>query len=338
MAALEVVDPIRVYFNADRTPATISHPGQAVPIPGARFWTLRTLSAEMRRNRPDLLFVPSYVIPPLHPRSVVTIHDLGFLMEPERHNPIHRRQLEWTTRWNVRAASGIIAISETTRQDLIERLNVNPAKIRTIAHGVSANFKPATPDEIARVRAKYALNDQFILAVGTIHPRKNLIRLIQAFEQLAPDEPGLQLVLCGSDGWRANETRERAARSPFSDRIQVVGYFPDEDMPALYSAAKLTAFVSLYEGFGLPAIESMASGTPVLASHRASLPEVCGDAAVFVDPHDAVSIADGIRRLLDDDSLRTDLTERQRERAKVFTWESCARQTLVFLREIRDNS
>ena len=176
------------------------------------------------------------------------------------------------------------------------------------------------------------------MTVGTIHPRKNLERLIQSFERIAPGEPDLQLVLCGKSGWRGSEILDRARRSPFSQRIRHLGYIPAEDMPALYSAATVTAFISLYEGFGLPALESMACGSPVVAADRSALPEICADSALLVDPFDTAEIAGGIRRLLHDQGLRQSLTESGKKRARLFTWQRCARETLAFLRAIRDNS
>lgn len=338
MSDLRPVDNIRVYFNAKRVPSGVRYPGVAVPIPGPRLWTLRTLAMEMRRDPPDLLFVPSHVIPPVHPKSVVTVHDLGYLVEPDCHQPIHRKQLEWTTRWNCAEAAGIVAVSQSTRQDLIDRLDISPASVHVIHHGVSPAFHPASQDEIDKVRTAHALPERFILAVGTIHPRKNLIRLIQAFEQLAADDAELALVLCGNAGWRAEETLERARRSPFSARVRHLGYVGDSDMAALYSAASVTAFVSLYEGFGLPALESMACGTPVVAADRAALPEICGGAAVLVDPNDTLSISGAIRLVLADHATRARLVREGKIHAESFTWQKCALQTLAFLRAIRDNS
>jgi glycosyltransferase involved in cell wall biosynthesis len=269
---------------------------------------------------------------------VVTIHDLGYLVEPECHEPVHRKQLEWTTRWNCRAASGIVAVSESTKSDLIDILGVSPDTIRVIPLGVSPRFRAAARQDVKQLRASYKLPERFVLTVGTINPRKNLVRLIQAFELLARTDPELGLVICGSQGWRADKTLDRALRSPFMNRIHIIGYVPDKEMPALYSAASVTAFVSLYEGFGLPAIESMASGTPLVAANRSSLPEVCGGAALLVDPFDSHSIADGLRRVINDSALRSALVERGRERARLFTWQHCASATLAFLRAIRDNS
>lgn len=338
MAELDPPDNIRLFFKGERVPAGVRYPGIAKPIPGSRFWTIRALALEMRRNPPDLLFVPSHVIPPAHPASVVTVHDLGYLAEPGCHEPMHRKQLEWTTRWNCSAATAIIAVSEATRHDLIDQLRVSPDTIRVIHHGVSPEFSPAPPAIIHRIRTEYRLPERFILAVGSLHPRKNLPRLIQAFERIAPEMPDLALVLSGASGWRAEEILERAHRSPFSRRIFHLGYVPDADLPALYSAAAATAFVSLYEGFGLPAVESMACGTPVVAANRSALPEICNDAAFLVDPLDPESIAVALRDVLENSELRQRMIERGIARAASFTWQSSALQTLAFLRAIRDNS
>jgi len=337
LADLDTPEEIRVYLNATDRPPDMRLPGTAVPIPGPRFWTLRNLAAEMRRDPPDLLFVPSHVIPPVHPRSVATIHDLGYLTEPESHQPIHRKQLEWTTRWNAKAATGLIAVSETTKSDLVEFLDIDPNRIRVIYHGVGKELAPATEPEIAAVRERHGIGPMAILAVGTLQPRKNLMRLIQAFEQLAPRSPDLQLVLCGAPGWRSDQILHRASASPFHHRIQHLGYIPDSDLPALYSSAAVLAFPSLYEGFGMPALEAMACGTPVVAANRSSLPEICGDAPVLVDPLDAESIANGIDLVLTDDEVRQRHTDRGFVRAEKFRWHECAEQTLAFLRSIGDN-
>jgi len=309
-----------------------------VQIAGARFWTLRALALEMRRSPPDLLFVPSHVIPPIHPVSVVTVHDVGYLVEPECHNPFHRKQLDWTTRWNCRSARGVIAVSEHTRLDLIERLDVPPDRIQVIYHGVSSHYRPASVEDQTQLRVRLSLPDNFVLAVGTVHPRKNLHRLIQAFELLAADDPELGLVLCGREGWRGEHIIDRATRSPYSERIQYIGFLEEVQLPALYSAARATAFVSLFEGFGLPALESMACGTPVVASNRSSIPEICDNAALLVEPMEAMSIYDGLRSALYDDQLRQLFISRGFERSSSFTWRKCALSTLAFLREIRDNS
>lgn len=338
LADLGPSETIRVYLNASSPPPGLRFPGQAVSIPGSRFWTLRNLTLEIRRDPPDVLFVPSYVIPPVHPASVVTIHDVGYLVEPSRHAPVHRRQLEWTTRWNTRAADGIIAVSEATKHDLIERLQVASDRIEVIPHGVSSAFSRASDDQIETFRTRYGLGDQTVLAVGTIQPRKNLVRLIQAFEQLAVRDRDLQLVFCGASGWQGESILRRAQSSPFHERIIHLGYLSDTDLATLYSTAAVFAFPSLYEGFGLPMLEAMACGTPVVAANRSALPEVGGGAALLVDPLDSESIADGIERLLHDDPLRAELIARGFGRAKTFSWHDSAARTLAFLRRIGDNS
>ncbi len=341
LAALAVLDPpdeICVYLAAATRPEGLRLPGNPVFLPAERFWTLRRLAQEMRTRPPKLLFVPSYVVPPVHPRSVVTIHDLGYLVEPDCHEPRHRFQLEWTTRWNVHAASGIIAVSETTKRDLVDRLQVDPDRIEVIHHGISPRFAPATPDAVNAVRRQYGIGGRSILAVGTIHPRKNLSRLIQAFERLARRDASLQLVLCGGLGWQGNRVLRRAGASPFRDRIVHLGYVPDRDMAALYSSATVMAVPSLYEGFGLPVLEAMACGVPVVASNRSSLPEVADGAAVLVDPFDTESLATKLECILDDEAERATLIARGSARAKLFDWGLTAARTLAFLRLIRDNA
>lgn len=291
----------------------------------------------MRRNPPDVLFVPSYAIPPIHPASVVTIHDLGYLIEPNCHDPRHRKQLEWSTRWNVHAATGIIAISETTRNDLIQHLQVDPARIEVIGHGVADRFQRATTTEIDTVRLRYGIGSSAILAVGTIHPRKNLIRLIQAFEQLANNDCAVQLVLCGGLGWQGEQILQRAQTSPFAKRILHIGFAPDTEMPALYSAAKVVALPSLYEGFGMPLLEAMACGTPVVAANRAALPEIAGGAALLVDPLDSAAIAGGIERIINAEETRRTMIIRGLERVESFSWSESSNQTLAFLRSVGDN-
>jgi glycosyltransferase involved in cell wall biosynthesis len=163
------------------------------------------------------------------------------------------------------------------------------------------------------------------------------VRLIQTFERLASRDSTLQLVLCGSPGWKSDQILHRASASPFHERIKHIGYLPDAELPALYSSATVLAFPSLYEGFGMPALEAMACGTPVVAANRSSLPEVCGDAALLVDPFNSESIAVGIDRVLNDEVTRNELIERGFRRARKFRWRDSAEQTLAFLRSIDDN-
>ena len=324
----------RLYLNGRRPldlPLRASTEQRLIPLP--RLWTHLRLSAELALHPVDTLFIPSHVVPPVHPRAtVVTIHDLGYLHEPEAHTDWSRRYLDWSTRWSVRAAHRIIAISNTTKRDLVERYHVPPDRISVVYHGIDERFKPATDDERAHVRHGIGLgvDDRFILFVGTLQPRKNLVRLIEAFETIADREPNLKLVLAGRRGWKIDEIDQAIKSSRHRARIILPGHVPDGDLPALYSAAAVVALVSLYEGFGLPALEAMTCGAPVLVSERGSLPEVTGDAAIMIDPLDTRAIAAGLRSHLDPNE-RNRWSERGRRRAARFTWQQSGRDTLEIL-------
>jgi glycosyltransferase involved in cell wall biosynthesis len=328
-----------------------------------RLWTHVRLSAELALHPPDVLFVPAHVLPlgaPLRrrTRTVVTIHDLGYLHFPEAHTPAHRRYLWLSTLWSARVADRVIAVSGATRDDLVRHAGIRPDKIAVVHHGVSTRFKPvadqsATPALLQR----YGITGPYFLYVGTVQPRKNLVRLIEAFAQteargwrLEASEagrlsPSLQwpassprLVIGGKRGWLTEAIERRAADLGVADRVIFTGYLPDADLPALLSGALAFVFPSLYEGFGMPILEAMACGTPVLASATSALPEVAGAlssrseaAALLVDPEDTSAIAQGLVRLTGDAELRADLRARGIARAAQFTWQRCAEETLAVL-------
>ncbi|MGH2535527.1 MAG: glycosyltransferase family 4 protein [Thermomicrobiales bacterium] len=327
-------DEFRLYLNATTSPPDLPPLGEAIAMPFPRFWTHARLSWEMLRRPPGVLFVPAHVVPLIHPRSVVTIHDVGYLHEPDAHPPAQRRALDWTTRWSCRAARRVIAISESTKRDLVTHYRVPTERITVIPHGVK--LMAATPDDVARVRALYDLPPRFVLSVGTIQPRKNLGRLARAVSELAQVGQTHHLVVVGKRGWLADVVETEIAQSGAADRIRLLGYVADTDLAAFYSAAVAVCFPSLFEGFGLPALEAMAAGCPVIASNRGALPEVTADAAEIVDPLDVESIAAGLTRVLTDDTHRSMLIDRGRLRAALFTWERTAQQTLDVLRAVRD--
>jgi glycosyltransferase involved in cell wall biosynthesis len=324
----------RLYLNSHHSlnlPQRASTEQRLIPFP--RMWTHLRLSAELARHPVDVLFVPAHVVPPVHPRAtVVTIHDLGYLHEPEAHTDWSRRYLDWSTRWSVRAARHVVAISEATKRDLIEHYNVPAQRISVVYHGVDERFQPAPDDEISRVRRDLGLaaDERFILFVGTLQPRKNLVRLIEAFEAIAEAEPDVKLVLAGGRGWKLEQIDQAIATSRHRTRILQPGHVLDADLPALYSAASAVALISLYEGFGLPALEAMACGAPVLVSNRGSLPEVASDAALIVEPLDVTAIVAGLRQLLNSDE-RSRWIERGQKRAADFTWHQSGRDTLEIL-------
>ncbi|MGA7672844.1 MAG: glycosyltransferase family 1 protein [Nitrolancea sp.] len=302
-------------------------------IPFPRLWTHCRLSAELARHPVDALFVPSHVVPPVHPdATVVTVHDLGYLHEPDAHTDSARRYLEWSTRWSVKAARRVIAISESTKQDLVARYGVPPEKITVIHHGVDERFRPASRAEIDRAREWLGIDGPFVLYVGTIQPRKNLVRLVQAFERIADQHPDLHLVLVGKRGWKTEEITYAAQRSRYSSRIILPGHAPDDLLPGLYSAATVFTLPSLYEGFGMPVVEAMACGTPCIVSNRGSLPEIAGDAAVIIDPMDVDGMAISLSNLLSDDERATRI-DAGIKHARSFSWTRAGEMTLETIRD-----
>ncbi|MCO5177086.1 MAG: glycosyltransferase family 4 protein [Thermomicrobiales bacterium] len=294
-----------------------------------RLWTHVGLSWRMLRDRPRALFVPSHVIPLVHPRvSVVTIHDLGYLHEPETHTWQSRLMLNLTTRWNARVATRIIAVSAATRDDLVQHYGVSPAKI-AVVHSAIDHARFRTHDPSDRLAAA-GIRQPYLLFLSTVQPRKNLVRLVEAFERLEDDE--LHLVVAGRSGWLSDDIERRLQTSSKRERIDRIGYVDDDLVPSLYAGASAFVHPALNEGFGLGILEAMACGCPVVTSDRSSMPEVAGGAAVLVDPTSVDSIEQGIRTALDP-VQSADLVERGLQHAAEFTWERTAQQTLAVIEE-----
>lgn len=306
-------------------------------LPWPRIWTHLRLGPAACVDRLDTLFIPAHVVPLVHPpRCVVTLHDLGYLAFPQAHTARRRLELHLTTLWSTRAAQRIIAISQATKDDLVRHYGVAPARITVVHHGVTPEFAPVEPQQCTAGAARYGIDGPYLLYVGTIQPRKNLQRLIEAFAQIVsaaePAQPGLQLVIAGKRGWLSEPIERRAVELGLAGRVRFTGYVADADLPALLSGALAFAFPSLYEGFGLPILEAMACGAPVLTSTSSALPEVAGDAALLVDPRDTAAIARGLLQLATGADLRAELRARGFARATQFSWEHCAQQTLAVLR------
>lgn len=306
-------------------------------IPFRRLWTHVRLSSEMALHPPDVLFVPAHVLPPVRPkRSVVTIHDLGYEYFPEAHPAKQRLYLRLSTIWSSRVATRVIAISHATRNDLIERYGVPADKISVIYHGVNPRLRRIEdPLQISDACSAYDIKAPYFLYIGTIQPRKNLVRLIESYKQLLeqaehPDQAP-SLVLAGKRGWLSEGIERRVRELGLEGHVHFSGYVDDKHIPALLSGARAFVFPSLYEGFGMPVLEAMACGAPVLTSTSSSLPEVVGDAALSVDPSDTNAIARGLQELASNDALCNDLRQRGFARVQQFTWERCAQQTLDVL-------
>lgn len=261
--------------------------------------------------------------------GAVTVHDLSFLRYPQAFKPLKRLYLRLMTRRSVRQAGVVIAVSESTRQDVIRLLGVSPGKVRTVLNGVESAYRPLEPASREDFRQRVGLVDPFILYVGTLEPRKNIPVLLQAFHQLKQrgDVPH-KLVLIGAKGWLYQPIFEALESLALQDQVLFPGFVPPHELVAWYSAAEIFVYPSLYEGFGLPVLEAMACGTPVVCSDRSSLPEVAGDAALQVDPTHPEALAEALRSLIHDPALRRHLAARGIARAQYLTWDRSAHETV----------
>lgn len=304
-------------------------------IPWPRLWTHLRLAIELWQRPCDVLFVPAHVMPFYCPvPAVVTVHDLGFRYYPEAHRPFDRRYLDWTTRRHSRLAGHLIADSLATKQDLVNFYGTNPDRISVVYLGRDENLAPVTDSQmIAQAKARYNINGDYLLYLGTLHPRKNLVRLLEAFRMAVGSlqNQDLKLVIAGKPGWLYNEILERVQRLELAGRVILPGYIEDEAKPVLLSGALAYVFPSLYEGFGLPLLEAMACGVPVLTSNCSSLPEVAGQAALLVDPHKTAEIADGLIQLITNAGLRYQLAEQGYRQIQAFSWQKTAAQVLEIL-------
>jgi glycosyltransferase involved in cell wall biosynthesis len=282
----------------------------------------------------DVFYSPDFVLPPTRrlTRTLLTIHDLSFLHCPEAFVPALRRYLERVVPRSIARADRVLADAASTRSDIVSFLGVSPDKVEVLYSGVNARFRPeGEPRERERLQARYGIGDQpYILSVGTLQPRKNYLRLIRAFANLKPET---QLVIAGGRGWLYEAIFSEAERH--GDRVRILGFVDEADLPALYRNAALFAFPSLYEGFGLPVLEAMACGIPVVCSNASSLPEVAGEAGLLVDPLDTDGLAEAMRCVLEDSGLRREMIARGAAQAARFTWERAARQLLGVFESLR---
>lgn len=296
----------------------------------ARLWHRARLRLPIERwtGPIGLLHAPDFTLPPVRKgtRALLTVHDLSFVRAPETAVLGLRAYLNRVVPRSVRRADHILADSEATKQDLIDLYNTPAEKISVLYSGVDAQFKPVEDAaELRRVRDKYNIGGgPYIFSVGTVQPRKNYGRLAEALHRL--DRPDLSLVIAGGKGWLDDPLYEQIEALGLRDRVIFTGFAADEDLPALYSAARVFAFPSVYEGFGLPPLEAMACGVPVVSSEASSLPEVVGEAGLLVDPLDVDALAGALERALDDEALRADLCARGVARAARFSWDESARQ------------
>jgi glycosyltransferase involved in cell wall biosynthesis len=298
------------------------------------WWTQVAALAAARACDAKLLHMPAMLAPLRSPLPVVlTVHDLAIIRFPEKYRVWHRTSSRFFLPRLVHRVNAIVTGSEATKADLVELLDVEPERVHVIPYGVGGKFSPPTTDDhhVERVRQRYALPRDFLMTVGTIEPRKNLVRLLKAVEHLTRSQrefAKLHLVHVGPMGWRSEDVPRTVASLGLQDRVHFLGFVPEDDLLALYHLARAAVYPSVFEGFGFPVLEAMASGCPVVTSNCSSLPEVAGDAAVLVDPTSIESIAGGIARLWEDDVQRQELSCRGLRRAAEFSWERTARQTM----------
>jgi len=295
-----------------------------------------TLSAELRRNPVDVLHV-QFTAPPFSPCPVVvSIHDLSFEHLPQTFKWRSRKQLRITVRRSAREAAHVIALSEFVRRDLIETYDLSPRKVSAIPLAAAERFAPVqNEEELQRVRQTYGITGGYILTVGAIQPRKNLGRLVAAYARLRKSRPDVpKLVLAGKCAWLYDETLSTIKELDLGDSVILTGYVPETDLPALYSGATCFVYPSYFEGFGLPPLEAMKCGTPVIVGNQTSLPEVVGDAAVLFDPFDTDALAAALDKVISDSDLRAALSVQGLARAKLFNWQETARQTLAVYKKI----
>ena len=284
----------------------------------------------------DLFHSPDFVLPPTgRTPSILTVHDLSFLRVPQFFVPGFREYLERAVSRAVDRAACILADSESTRVDLMQLMAVEPERVTVLYPGVEPRFRPVKEaDMLAAVRARYDLPGRFILGLSTVQPRKNFDGLIEAFRRLlarsadGPEIADLHLVIAGGKGWMYEDTLALVKRAGLEGRVHFPGFVAEADLPALYCLAGAFAFPSWYEGFGLPVLEAMACGTPVVAADNSSLPEVVGEAGLLVDAGDPDALSEALGRLLRDEALQGRLFRAGLDQARRFTWEEAAQQLL----------
>jgi glycosyltransferase involved in cell wall biosynthesis len=264
--------------------------------------------------------------------SVITIHDLSPITFPQTFRAHNRIYLTWATRASARRAARILTVSEFSKQEIVRILGVSPERVVVTYNACDARFAPPDPAAVAAFRRRAGLPERFILFLGTLEPRKNLPTLLEAYARIAAatDAP---LIIGGGKGWLYDAIFARVEALNLGQRVRFVGYIDAAEQPLWYAAATVFVFPSLYEGFGIPPLEAMACGTPVIASTSSSLPEVVGDAGLLVPPTDAEALGAAIVRLLEDAGLRAELRERGLRQARRFSWRTTAERTLAVYRE-----
>jgi glycosyltransferase involved in cell wall biosynthesis len=299
-------------------------------------WEQVTLPSLVRRHRIDLLHSLHYTRPYSLPcASVVTFHDMTFFLSPHLHTRVKRWFFPSAIRLSAWRADALIAVSESTRQDAIRLLGIPPEKITTTPLGVDDSFQVISDRlSLEQTRKKYDLPEQFILYVGLLEPRKNLPVLFRSYRDLLSQGISIPLVIVGGRGWGSGQVREEVTRLDLAERVRFLGYVSQSDLPFVYNLACLFVYPTLYEGFGLPVLEAMACGVPVVTSAVAGLPEIVGQAGLLVPAGDQQALSEAMRSVLIDPELRSRMKKSGLSQASRFSWKQTARLTLEVYRKV----
>jgi glycosyltransferase involved in cell wall biosynthesis len=301
-------------------------------------WEQIYLPILLNRYNIDVYHGPNYILPLFsNKKMILTIYDTTISFSNYGwYKPVSRYRVQKLLSLSAKKADKIITGSEHSKKDIISILGIPEEKIKVIYIGVDEEYKVIKDQsKLNLVKAKYGLNKKFILHVGSLNPRKNISRLIEAYNKLPLElSKEYQLVLVGGKGWRSNEIFAKIEKLGLNDKVLFTGFVEDDDLHLLMNAASLLVFPSLYEGFGIPPLEAMACGIPVVASNTSSIPEVVGDAALLFDPYNVEEMSVAIYKALTDEQLRNDLVKRGFERVKYFSWKKTAQETLAVYNEI----
>lgn len=298
-------------------------------------WEQTVLPFVVQRLGASLLHGPAFAGPLVCAcPQVITVHDLSFLRHPEFFRRGNQLYLGMITGLACRHAAAVIAVSDFTAREVVALLGVPSERVVTIHPGVAPRFHPIPEADVARFRAKKGLPDRYILYLGTLEPRKNLLRLVRAFSHIC--DPGLHLILAGAQGWSCEGIFAEVERLGLKERVHFPGFVPAGEQAFWYSAARVFAYVSTYEGFGMPVVEALACGVPTVTASTTSLPEAGGQSVIAVPPDDEAAIADALDRVVSDNSLWREMRDRGIVHAAGFTWEQTAVRTAAVYRQVYD--
>lgn len=304
---------------------------QGRSMPGTLWFEIKGRNL-INSDRLDSFWSPCDIMPSRLSKNiyqVLSIHDLTHIFYPQTmanyNRLIHR--IFFTS--SMRNANHIITMSEHTKKSIVEHFNIVPTKISVIYEGVDEKFKPLDKMEAKKILQRYSIERPYLLSVGTLEPKKNYTRLLKAYNAVKTD---LDLIIVGKKGWKADDIFKTIASLGIKERVKILGYVQNDDLPYLYNGAEVFVFPSLYEGFGLPLLEAMACGTPVICSNTSSLAEISGDAAIKFNPESVDEIVNQLQRVIDDNDLKRRLTKLGLARAKEFSWDKTAKQTLAILK------